>query len=286
MHKVVVLVVILCVIGEVYGHAALAKPIPWWWAPSRDRPCGGANYTAKVQAIWPVGSNQSVQWWVVAGDGMGEVHARIDTGGGTNNFTDGVPVGFAQPVFKSLGFYWISFIVPNIACHGFNKTCTMQFWTDSGGGWYSCTTIQVVCTGCQGGIPVSRDDCVTAGDLTFCSKKDNTQVLVPDGQTAQQIDTLTQKTFNLNHPNPNVFSNGNSSACLPLYQDMLCELYLAPCGNSSSKYTEQQCQNVLKTCGITDLHKDLYNCSVFPSDGTIQHPFFALVLLLLLAFVL
>jgi hypothetical protein len=266
--KLLLLLVVLYLAGEAYGHAALFSPKPWWWAPSRARPCGGANYTSVPRAIWPVGSNQTVTWSVIAGDGMGELHARIDVTGKVGNFSNGYPVGFVQPKFTKLKHYDVSFIVPNVECKGVNKTCTMQFWTDSGGGWYSCTTIQIVCTGCQGGIPISRDDCVVANDLDFCSSKDGHEVLVPDEQTAKQIDSLTKRTYEQNYPNPLVFANGNSTECKSLYKEMMCELYLSPCGNSTSSYSFQQCQKVLSACNVTTEHQYLYNCSVFPVAAT------------------
>jgi len=288
MNRLLLILIVVCV-AEVYGHAVLVSPKPWWWEPSRLRPCGGPNYTSSVSAVWPTGSNQSkILWNVVAGDGMGEVHARIDTNGRTDNFSNGYPIGFKQQVFKTLGQYYISFIVPPITCTGPNDTCTMQFWTDSGGGWYSCITFKINCTNCEGGIPVSRDDCVSAGNLGFCKSKSNTQVFVPDGETATEIDGLTQNTFNQNHPNPNVFSNGNSTECMTLYQEMLCELYLAPCGNFSSSYTQQMCQKTMNTCNLTVAHQYLYNCSVFPTaqsgpNGAMQHtlPWLCIVFLLI-----
>jgi len=264
MNRALVFLLLVCVIGEAYGHAVLAKPNPWWWAPSRTRPCGGANYTQTVDAIFPAGSNQSVLWWVVAGDGMGEVHARIDQYGHTDNFSNGYPIGFKQPVFTELGQFWISFIVPNITCHGPNNTCVMQFWTDSGGGWYSCATIQIACTSCTGGLSNTTENCVKASNLAFCPSKDGSQVLVPSGQTLSQIDGLTQNTFNLNRPNPAVFYNGNSTECQTLYHQFLCELYFTPCNTSTSNYTMQECQLTMRTCNLTQAHAFLYNCSMFP----------------------
>jgi len=265
MYKLYDISILLCIISGVFGHAALVTPKPWWWAASRDRPCGGANYTAVPKAVWPVGSNQSVEWWVIAGDGMGEVHVKINLRGNTdfNNWTYLQWLPFEQPKIDKLGYFTLSTTVPNVQCDGPNNTCTLQFYTDSGGGWYSCTTVKIVCNGCEGGIPISRDDCVKASNLSFCKAKSGNQVLVPDGQTADQIDKLTQETFDLNHQNPNVFTNGNTSACMTALNEMLCELYLTPCGNSSSSYTRQKCNQTLTTCGLTAPHKGLYNCSVF-----------------------
>eukprot|EP00026_Physarum_polycephalum_P014859 Phypoly_transcript_15421.p1 GENE.Phypoly_transcript_15421~~Phypoly_transcript_15421.p1 ORF type:complete len:177 (+),score=9.14 Phypoly_transcript_15421:92-622(+) len=119
----------------VYGHAALVSPKPWWWAASRDRPCGGANYTAIPKAIWPVGSNQSIEWWVIAGDGEGQVHVKLNTAGTTDfstNTTQWLTV--SQPKIASTGYFWLTALVPNVKCTGPNDTCTIQFYTDSGGG--------------------------------------------------------------------------------------------------------------------------------------------------------
>eukprot|EP00026_Physarum_polycephalum_P010743 Phypoly_transcript_10920.p1 GENE.Phypoly_transcript_10920~~Phypoly_transcript_10920.p1 ORF type:complete len:230 (+),score=22.21 Phypoly_transcript_10920:446-1135(+) len=203
---------------------------------------------------------------------MGEVHARIDQYGHTNNFSNGYPIGFKQPKFTKLAQYWVSFIVPNITCHGPNNTCVMQFWTDSGGGWYSCSTIQITCTTCTGGTPIIKENCVKASNLDFCPGKNGGQVLVPAGQSLSQIDDLTQNTFNLNYPNPAVFYNGNSTQCQNLYHKFLCELYFTPCGTSTSNYTMQECQLTMQTCNLTAEHQFLYNCSMFPSGATTTGP--------------
>jgi hypothetical protein len=226
-----------------------------------------------------------LKWWVIAGDGMGEVHARLSTDGSLN-FTNAMPITLQQPTIAALGYFKLSVIVPNVKCTGPNNTCIMQFWTDSGGGWYSCTTLNITCTGCAGGIPISHDDCVQSGKLNFCSSKSNSQVFVPEGQSAAQIDGLTEGEFNQNHPNPNVFSNGNSSQCLSQYQQFLCALYFSPCGNSTSSYTKQQCNQAMATCGLTSLHADLYNCSVFPSAATVVTPFVWIAMLFVVTFIL
>jgi hypothetical protein len=197
---------------------------------------------------------------------MGAVHVKLNLAGDTN-FSNAQTqwLTISQPIINKLGYFKLSALVPDVQCTGPNNTCTIQLYTDSGGGWYSCTTVRIVCDNCTGGVPVSRDDCVNAGDLPFCSAKSGSQVLVPQGQNAAQIDSLTKDSFDQNHPNPNVFTKGNSTACMTQYQQMLCELYLAPCGNSSSTYTQQMCTAALSTCGLTAGEEHLYNCSVFPS---------------------
>eukprot|EP00026_Physarum_polycephalum_P010405 Phypoly_transcript_10568.p1 GENE.Phypoly_transcript_10568~~Phypoly_transcript_10568.p1 ORF type:complete len:302 (+),score=16.25 Phypoly_transcript_10568:359-1264(+) len=268
MNSVVAFLLFVCVIGEAYGHAVLESPSPWWWEPSRTRPCGGANVSHYVHAVWPAGSNQSVLWWAVNGDGLGQVHARIDQYGKVDNFSNGWQIGFKQPNFLVPGQYNVSFIVPNIQCFGPNNSCTMQFWTDSGGGWYSCTSIQITCSNCSGGVPISHDECVKASNLKFCPGKDGSQILAPTGTTPAQIDALTQNTFTQNYQSGDVFQNGNSTACQNLYHQLLCELYFTPCGGSTSNYTMQQCQQTMQTCNVTEDHKNLYNCSLFPSAAS------------------
>jgi len=253
--------VTLCLIGYSYGHAVLSEPPPWWWAASRSRPCGGADYNPVPSVVWPVGSNQTIIWWVIAGDGELEVHGLLNTEG-TTNFTNALPVYIEQPYINAQAFWTLSLIVPNVKCTGPHGLCTMQFWTNSGGGWYSCTTLNITCTGCGGGVPISRDDCVNATGLQFCPQKNGGKVLVPAGQTAIQIDRLVENTFTSNSENPNVFIHGNSSACMSAYHAMLCELYFAPC-TSSSLYSKQSCLDVLSVCGLTEAEKNLYNCSVF-----------------------
>jgi len=286
MNKLLIFVLLLCVIGEVCGHAVLFSPTPWWVGASRTQPCGGANATYEPRAIWPVGSNQTITWWVQATDGGGTVYGLISTDGSLN-FTNGVPVVITQPKITTLGYFRLSLIVPDVTCNGPNHSCFLQLWTPSGRGWYTCTTINITCTGCAAGYPISRDDCVQAPALEFCPKKSGSSVLVPDGETAVEIDDLTSAAFLQNHPNPLVFSNGNSSSCLTLYQQFLCELYLSPCGNSTSSYTQQMCQKTLDTCEVTALHKTLYNCSVFPSPASSsQNIQWIVFLFILIAFVL
>jgi len=162
-------------------------------------------------------------------------------------------------------YYYITLYINRFHL-GNNNTCSMQFWTDSGGGWYACSTIDIVCKGCTGGVPVSRDQCVIANNLNFCSSKDGSNVYVPTGENATEIDGLASHVYSNNINNPSIFTNGNSSDCITAYKEMMCELYLAPCASSTSSYTQSQCQQALTTCGITEAQSNLYNCSIFSTS--------------------
>eukprot|EP00026_Physarum_polycephalum_P011321 Phypoly_transcript_11535.p1 GENE.Phypoly_transcript_11535~~Phypoly_transcript_11535.p1 ORF type:complete len:386 (+),score=44.35 Phypoly_transcript_11535:21-1178(+) len=259
--------ILVALTGRAFGGAALITPNPWSTDESSTKPCGAGKYTSTVSATYYVGVNQSALWWAESGAGYGAVHARIDTTGETS-FANGLQVGFFQPTITSNGMYNIYFIVPYAQCTGTGKTCTMQFWTDSGGGWYACATIAITCTGCSGGEPVSRDQCLTAQNLNFCSSKDGDQVYIPTGETVAQIDGLASHYYGLNIADTGVFTKGNTAACQTAYKEMMCELYLAPCGNSKSSYTTAQCQQALTTCGITQAKANLYNCSIFSNKPT------------------
>jgi len=265
--RLFVAVILLSISGQALGGAALVTPHPWSTDESSTQPCGAGTYTSTVSATYYVGVNQSAMWWAESGAGYGPVHARIDPTGGTS-FANGVPIGFFQPTITANGFYNIYFIVPYVKCKGTNNTCTMQFWTDSGGGWYACATVDITCTGCSGGEPVSRDQCVTAQNLNFCSTKDGAQVYIPTGGNVAQIDGLASHVYGQNIVNTGIFTKGSTAACQTAYKEMMCELYLAPCGGANSNYTTTQCQAALSTCGITQAQANLYNCSIFSNKAT------------------
>jgi len=267
--KAILLILAVCIVG-VYSHAVLLQPPAWWRTASRERPCGGATYVSTPSATWPVGSTQTLKWWIIALDGAGIMYGKINTEGGTDfspNNTKVMNVTIIQPVdgYRAQGSFYPNITVPKVTCTGPNGTCTMQVFTPGGGGWYSCATLNITCPGCGAGKPISGDDCVKAQGLSFCASRNGDQVLVPDGQSALQIDNLVSKSYNQNHPNPNVFYNGNSSQCMTGYKEMLCELYFSRCGNSTSTYTQQQCKKVINDqCNITAAHQYLYDCTVFP----------------------
>jgi len=266
--KILLVFLVVCIIG-VYSHGVLLYPTAWWKAPSRERPCGGATYNPNPSVSWAVGSHIRLTWQIVASDGGGLIRAYINTEGKPEfNTSKVVNVTVEQPPkgFNYQGYAFPNITVPNVKCTGPNNTCILQVSANGGGGWYSCATINITCKGCDSGQPISGDDCVKASGLSFCSKRNGDQVLVPDGQTALQVDGLVSKTFDQNHPNPNVFANGNSSACMSGYQELLCELYFPRCGNSTSTYNQQQCNKVIHDqCNITQQHEYLYDCTVFPA---------------------
>jgi hypothetical protein len=248
---------------------------------SSTRPCGGGNYTSVATDNWSAGVNASCVWYVVSGAGQGQVHARIDPTGGTNFTVGYYPIGFFQPAFIDTNtLYTVYFVVPGVQCTGTNNTCTMQFWTDSGGGWYACATIQITCKGCTEGVPVSREQCVDAEGLSYCTNSDGMQVYVPTGETPSQIDAVASYEFEKNYNDPSIFTNGNSTECMTAYKEMLCALYLYPCGTSKSSYSASQCQQTLTTCGLTEAQSTLYDCNVFACGVSLS----PLVLLVLCAF--
>jgi len=186
-------------------------------------------------------------------DGVGPVTALIDPTGGTN-FTINVPLTGQTP--QTVGTFTFTATVPSITCTGRNAMCTLQVASSSD--WFSCSSILITSTG--GAVPPPAT-CVEANQLSFCSVVDNTQVLLPGGQSnLYNYDLTLGSTFNATLNNPLVFSSPNAKGCYAAYYKLFCGFNLQLCSLVPAG-CNQACLLTNSLCGIQNSHTGLYNCS-------------------------
>lgn len=258
------ILIVTCLCAYVSGHAKLVVPVGWNPEPSTAAPCGGITTApTRAKATWRVGETAIIEWNVVAGDGAGPVTAVLDTQGGTftdNTATyttlvaDGASVGTGSKTFQ--------FTVPDVACTGANKLCTIHVYSSSN--WHACTSVKICNDDCN--TTVVEKVPVQANGLTFCTEYNGKTVLVDDGTAVTQVDAGVRVVFTNNLNNTNVFTNGKDSDCRGAYKKFLCGrgFPLNP-GSDGQQVVGDNCRGICKTalqeCGIvTALHASLYNC--------------------------
>jgi len=256
----------------VQAHAVLQQPTPFNTNPSTTAPCGVGSVSESMKstasASWVAGSTVTIEWHLIAGDGGGNLYGAFDPDGGTN-FT--VPAWTDTFPTKGAGvFYNKTFTVPEtLTCaNSPTKLCTLRVYTSSN--WNSCTMVDIVapdCSACPTPAPPQLQCTTLTTAVSFCP---STNVMIANGSSPQDINAELISSFNANRANPNVFSNGNSSACMSSYQTLLCSLSLPSCDPSSGKIEESsqacqaQCEQTMSDCGIVPAHVDLYPCSSYP----------------------
>jgi len=250
----------LCVvlIASVCGHAIVRNPMGWNTNPSTTSPCGAGTAPTSPDAIWKIGSTVIILWQVVAADGVGEVTMTFDPTG-QQNFV-GAPVTLIQNIGapNAVAFFNLTSVIPSTTCTGPNSMCTVQFKTSSN--WFSCTSVQLVAVNPP---PVNTNPtCEVATGLAFCSELNGQFVSVPHGQTPATVDSEVSATYPANLYNPNVFTNGNSSACAAAYKTFLCHNSLPYCGTAAACQT--LCYNAINTCKVTPAELGLYPCASGP----------------------
>jgi len=245
-------------LATVCGHAILRNPMGWNTNPSKTSPCGAGTAPTSPDAIWKIGSTVTILWQVVAADGVGTVTMTFDPTG-QMNFV-GAPAALIQNIGApaAVAFFNLSAVIPSTTCTGPNNMCSVQFATSSD--WFSCTSVQLVANNPP---PVNTNPtCEKATGLTFCSELNNQFVSVPHGQTPATVDSEVAATYPANLYNPNVFTNGNSSACAAAYKTFLCHNSLPYCSTSAACQT--LCYNAINTCKVTAAELNLYPCASAP----------------------
>jgi len=277
----VCVLMVVCV-GFAHGHAVLVSPVPYNPSPTTQPLCGVSQITATMastaQATWVTGTQVNISWHLIAEDGGGNLYGAFDPLGGTNftvlAWTDTFPTSGAPR------FYTKVFTVPSISCdQSPTKLCTFRVYTASK--WNSCTTIKIVSSGGSGGgsggggnsgdsTPPVVSQCapVPASSSGFCNTTTNAMVDIT--VSAQDLNNELISTYNFNRNNLNVFSNGNSSACMSSYQQLLCSIYLPSCNPATGKVIQSsvachaQCEQTMTDCGVVNAHLYLYDCSSYP----------------------
>jgi len=234
-------------------HNRLLSPLPWSPSPIKEPPCGGGFALTVPQVYWQIGSTVSIHWNVI-GDGLGVLNVNLDPAGGTDfrlSLVENVNV-------TSLGLNIFSLTVPNVTCTGVNNTCSLQvFSTD---GWYECSSVSIIpdCKNCI--TPsVSAPSCVSATNLTYCSKYNNSKVLLNAGFSLQNLDLMVNWTVS-NYTQMPIFLNGSLPACHSLYKDYLCSVVFPAC-DGKAQSCQDTCTSFKSKCGLAASHQGLYNCS-------------------------
>jgi hypothetical protein len=237
-------------------HAILRVPTAFNTNPSKTSPCGGGATSVAVDAAWKIGSTVQITWEVVASDGVGLVSVSFDTTG-TQTFPGATTIPLV--VAPAIGYFNMTFTVPQLTCNGPNATCTAQFSSSSA--WFSCTTVQLTVNAPP--IIVTTPTCALVNGLSFCNQLNGQYVLVPYGQTALAVDQSTATAFTATLYNPNVFTTPNSTICSNAYQNFLCHNDLPYCGGPAAA-CQSVCNLALQVCGISASHIGLYNCASGP----------------------
>jgi len=251
---------VLSFLLSVWGHAVLKTPSAWNLNPSKASPCGGGPQPTDTTTTWNVGTNVSIIWQVVAGDGVGTVTLIIDPSGGTNyQAASGIVLGNPQAV----GVFPFSFIVPSVTCTGTGNLCTVQVASSSA--WFSCTTVRIEAAGIPP-PPPPPVICQVATGLQFCTMINAHNISLQPGTNAISLDTALSTTYTSTLFNPNVFSTPNTTSCQTSYKNYLCHSQFPYCGQTTA--CQPSCYDAIGNCGITTSHRGLYNCAQGPISCT------------------
>ncbi|KAI3629448.1 hypothetical protein MIR68_012463 [Amoeboaphelidium protococcarum] len=257
--------------AKVDAHARLVMPVPFNTNPTRATPCGGQDSPLSAAYIqnFTIGSTVTLNWQLIASDGSGPLTVLYDQSGGVNfQSSNNITVYGNTP--QALGDYSFTMTVPNITCGTGNPNvtnyCTAQVKSSSG--WVSCFAFQ---TGNFSGAvftPPPTTYCTPANQLSFCTSLNNQNILVPTGSSATLQDGLIRQYYDSIVNNTNVFSvGGQSFDCQQRLRYYLCQTQLPYCGRSSylnANMNKCYCQNTMGMCGLTEQHRQLFNCTTLP----------------------
>lgn len=258
-------------IACVLGHAVIRTPVPLNPNPTTSRPCGvttlPANPTPAAQ--WAVGTTQSVTWDLVANDGGTRTTAAFDlTATGTlNAFAAGTatPVGGTFNVAQKISTF--SFTIPDVTAT--SASGLVLFRMVSNTNWNSCLYVNVTKT--VSPAPKAPEPvCKTVTNLALCNMSNSQQVYVAADATPASIDAQTNQVYVANLNLTTVFTNGANADCQALYRNFLCAINLPACPAADGTQPAgfgclEKCQETMKTCGLTDIHADLYDCTTYPA---------------------
>lgn len=75
-------ILVATLIASVLGHGVMIKPVPFNTNPTTQAPCGVAKVPSPASsATWGVGTQVTVTWSLIAGDGGNSVEGKIDLSG-------------------------------------------------------------------------------------------------------------------------------------------------------------------------------------------------------------
>jgi hypothetical protein len=208
-------------------------------------------------ASWKPGETVNIEWEVVAGDGAGTVTASIDYNGGTAFDTTMTLVG-TNPT-TAVGKYSFTATVPT----GKNcSRCTVQL---ASSGWVACTTVAIG----TAAPPPQPTRCITTPALSFCNSVSNKANVALPGNfaNASAFDDLIAATYHANLANVNVFATPDTPGCRDAYKKLICGLQWVDCTSFKKPGCNQACQDTVRLCGLTELHKTYYDCSTIPNTN-------------------
>lgn len=268
-YLLAVLLLTIIAIAKVKGHAVLITPTPLNTNPVTRLQCGvetmPTGNNRKPSATWLAGSRQTINWKLIASDGGSAVTGLIDPKGGTDftvqAWTGTIPHGTTVGQTYEIGFT----LPPSLTqC---DPVCTFQVRSNVNN-WVSCTFINITnCADCPPPPPAPAQ-CKDAGDLSFCTMRNDKNVLIPADFTPTQQDQNARLAYNTYIVNPNVFRN-NGTNCRDKFKELLCSINLPPCpgsGQTQSNYAacHATCETAMEACEVTDSHKLLYDCDALP----------------------
>jgi len=275
-------------IVSVYGHAKLVSPVAFNPNPSKAAPCGDGNFLPGPAANWPPGSQQTLAWTVVAGDGTGQVRAFVDPKGTKNNFPTTVPAVNAVPtglteliltgsptqVPTTTIAYTFTFTVPNLVCDGPTGYCTIVVFSATS--WWACTMVNI-----SSAIPITNTTttsypaptCQNATDLDFCTMVNGKQVSIPFGQSLYDLDHAANRSYYFNMGNPKVFITPQTAGCSSAYKFLVCATTFRRCGTGIIAncdyyaggygcFCSKTCYTARDLCGLNATHNGLLNCDL------------------------
>lgn len=240
------------------AHSVLSSPAPWNSNPSKTNPCGGGTPTA-VTATYQKGSQITITWRVIAGDGTGPISANIDLAGDTNFNTPLTVTGSgANPT--TTGTFTAQVQLPDAV----SSKATLQIKSSSN--WYSCASIALSATApAPTTTPSSGGTCIQLTGLTFCSDLNGVNVQpLAAGKSATSVDSELRATHENYLANPNVFQP-QSSACSETYRKLLCAQAFVRCGATNTDACATTCRLSNHLCNLQDSHADLYPCDSYSS---------------------
>jgi len=94
-------------------------------------------------------------------------------------------------------------------------------------------------------------------------------VLIPQGESIVQRDAQQSVYYQSLINNTKVFTDAlttNNQDCLDRLPYIMCQGSYAYCGASSVFQAADRCycKKTMSSCGLTELHAGLFNCSIFP----------------------
>lgn len=278
-----VLLLLSALVACALGHAVMISPIPLNTNPTTANPCGVAALptTPVKSATWGIGTEVTVQWKLVAGDGGSSATGTFNPAG-TLNFNPStntalVNAGFtlATPTVGST--FSQKFIVPNVDCSAAPGGLCLFRMVSNVNNWNSCTYVNVTtCDACPTPPPPQRecsDEVNNQGPnraLGFCyPTQDTVTVFILENENPVNVQNNLKQVYNANINNTNVFLAGSSTECKNAYRTFLCALDLPPCPGSDGKAEgsacRQMCDNAMNACQLNPIHEALYDCASLPN---------------------